>query len=307
MPTPDLGFASALQHDERWGPPGIAFKDFLDEYFAVLPRVVVPGGGETYTTASIVDNFPRRSAADFTPVGVPAVQGAPSIEATLWRLYRITALTAVDIVLRRANQHPNDLLTEDARFKWTCLVQVAAEAIANGDPARNQWLGFDNDAFPKTIIESGGTSPQDLKNTLKRMDDATRTHELGRRASCYVTTARGRRNCEAAQELQGHCVQYVVTQGVVNPVPTYRGRPIYVAYGLYDNVELQTAPIYAIDLSQTFFLATSGTTENWCVGEEPMAYQDSNNVGLLQYMHGSLVAVSNCAYVKSAVTTTLSA
>lgn len=306
MPSPDLFYTDNLQNQARWGPQGLSFKTRrVDEFSLVIPRMVWRGLGETLTTASIPDDFDPTSLANFTAPGSPPVEGVPTNEGTQWRLFRITALATVDVVLNQANQIHNDLLGEVVRQKRTALRQVKADALANGD-GENQWLGFHTPSFPKTVLDIRvGSTPKDVLATLKLLDDACTTHELGRRASFFVTTERGRRNCEAAQEASGFMAPPVMVQNVANTVPFYR-RPIIVSSGLYDDAKTKSAPIYAVDSTQTFFLATSGTVETWCIGEEPLAFQESGKIGRLLYIHGALIALTNRAYIGASITTALS-
>jgi hypothetical protein len=307
MPSPDFTYADNLQNRSRWGPQGLSFTSRgIDEFCLALPRVVRPGLGETLTTASLVDGFDPSSLAGFAPAGTPPVEGFPANQGTDWRLFQITALATVDVVRNRANQQPNDLHEEVLRQRRTALLQVMAPALANGD-GTNQWLGFTAPTFPKTVIDvPPDPSPQGVLATLKLLDDACTTHELGRRATVFVTSERGRRNCEAAQEAMGLRVVYEMIQGVAQPVATYRGLRIIVSSGMTDDLVANTAPVYAVDFTQTFFLATSGTVETWCIGEEPLHFQESGSIGRLLYVHGAPIALTNRAYIAGSITTSLS-
>jgi hypothetical protein len=166
-------------------------------------------------------------------------------------------------------------------------------------------MGFTHGGFPVTTVTPGAASAKGVVETLKVMDDTVKTHELGHRASCYVTTELGRRNVEAACEDLGGNLRYGLVQGIPNEVPFYRGRPVLVCAGLSD--EQDETSIYAMDLTQFFFVATSGTSESFCVEEVHLPLQKSGVIGALQFVHGAVIALTDHAMTSSTITTTLSA
>ena len=108
-------------------------------------------------------------------------------------------------------------------------------------------------------------------------------------------------------EQSGFPVNYDTVHGLFNEVPFYRGRPIVVSSGLADAVTANTSPIFAMDLTQVFFFATTGTPASLCIEEVPMPLQDTGSIGLMQYIHGALISLSRRAIVATDVDNSLSA
>ena len=157
------------------------------------------------------------------------------------------------------------------------------------------------DVPPSGAVTAGG-----VLETLLKLDDACTSGSLGNRASCYVTTALGRRNIERAAQLTGFELSYGPTQGLSAEVPYYRGRPVIVASGLTNDGGTNQAPIYAVDFSHVFIVASTGNRSDFCIESADMGLQDTGSRGALQWFHGACVVRHPTALVRSLITTTLS-
>jgi hypothetical protein len=305
MPTPSLTYVNRIQNRVRWGPPGTNFDEFLDDFLPYMTFWCDPGAGEQIRFASMAAAFSPSTLANFTAVGSPPTTGTPSNESLDFTLFRLTSLSAVDIILQRANQQPNSVLHDDHRFRRMAILRVMSGFLWNGD-GTTQWLGVDTAGFPRTVIPGlPGVTPVDVLATLRLIDDTVLTHELGRRASCFVTTPRGRQNIEAAMEQSGFAVVYDHAPGVPNPVPFYRGKPVLATQSL-NQVAPDREPVFGYDGTQAGMFCTSGSPASMGIASAPMPLQNSGNVGELQYVHGAVVAMTDHAWVKSDITNTLS-
>jgi hypothetical protein len=305
MPSPTLAYVNRIQNDMRWGPPGTNFDEFLDDFLPFMTFWCRPGIGEEMRFATMTAGFAPSTLAAFTAVGAAPTGGTPTNASLDFTFFRLTSLSAVDIILQRANQEPNSVLVDDHRFRRMAVLRVMSEFIWNGDGV-TQWLGADAAGFPRTDIPGlVGVTPADVLATLRLIDDNVLTHELGRRASCFVTTPRGRQNIEAAMEQSGFAPVYGPAPGVPIAVPFYRGKPIFATQSL-NVVAPDREPVFGYDATQAGMLCTSGTPASMGIGSVPMQFQDTGSVGELQYVHGAVVAMTDHAWVKSDITNTLS-
>lgn len=305
MPTPSLAYVNRIQSDIRWGSPGTNFDEFLDDFLPYMTFWCRPGIGEEIRFSSMAAGFAPSALAGFTAVGAAPTGGTPSNESLDFTFFRLTSLTAVDIILQQANQQPNRVLVDDHRFRRMAILRVMSEFVWNGDGA-SQWLGADAAGFPRTDLPGlPGVAPADVLATLRLIDDTVLTHELGRRASCFVTTPRGRQNIEAAMEQSGFAPVYDRAPGVPISVPFYRGKPILASQSL-NPVAPDREPVFGYDATQGGMLCTSGSPATLGIANVPMEFQDTGSVGELQYVHGAVVAMTDHAWVKSDITNTLS-
>lgn len=113
-------------------------------------------------------------------------------------------------------------MVEDTRLRYTSVSCALAQALMQGDDSdTNAFLGWQNlGGESRTAVTPGPASALGVLLSLKQTDDECQTGQLGNRASAYVTTALGRRNCEAAAEAVGSALEYRTCHTLPNPVPT---------------------------------------------------------------------------------------
>jgi len=304
MPSPSLTYVNRIQNKTRNGPPATSFFGYLDEFLRTMFVRVMQGIGEEIRFSANASGFNFGTVAGFTASGATPTEGTVDNQSLDFTFKRITSQSAVDVILQRSNTQPNSVLRDDERFRRAAILRVMSDAIVNGD-GTTQWLGYNAAGFPRTdVVVPPLVTPGSVLDTLKLINDEVTTHALGSRATCYITNPLGRRNIEAAAESLGLTLPTVRCPGLTAPVPTYRGTKILVTETL-TGAPPDRAYVFAVDETQGFFLATSGTPVSRGIASLPMPYQDSGSVGRLQYVHGAMVAMTERAFVRSDITTTL--
>ena len=309
MPSVDTTFASLLQ-DVRRLDHGIALGDVLDEVIRCIPFRRIPECGESLIVPRVVGTGAISALSGFRAVAAAPTAGTPTGSSVTFTLRRLDSISQDDLILLLANRQPNDVSREDQRARHCSLVRALATALMQGtDSDATGFLGWENmssgGGTRTDVAFIGNTAVQTLE-TLLVIDDACKTGELGGRATAYVTTARGRRNIEVAAYTLGVAPQYRLVHGLTTEVPFVRGRPVLVASGLVDDTGEGQAPVYAVDFTHVFIVATTGSPSDFCLETQGVPLQATANLGPYQWFHGACIVRHPAALVRSLVTLTLS-
>ena len=310
MPSPTFtGFAQNLQNEERLNQ-GLAFgnsADKIEELWRCIPILVQPGIGESLTVGNTTD---VSALSSFKAIGAPPSGGTPGSSGVTFNFRRAMSLSEPDVTLIQANQDPNSILDADNAARKTSLLRLLGETLLNGDDTdANGFLGWENmvDGTSRTSVPFIGPGAGQVLETLYRIDDTCASGPLGNRASAFVTTPHGRRNIIRAAQLNGFDLEYRLVHGLTTEVPYFAGRPVIATSAdLTDPQNPNQIPVYAVDFSYVFIVATTGSSRSRGIEVRRMQLQTEGSVGFLKWFHGACLIRHPAALVRSLITVSLS-